>query len=244
MATAVENAKKRTLLESSWASHVSTKRTRKPATPETIAAQVRKSLSDNFKGFSPEQIDGLRKGDDLLTLRERLTKDKTDDVSTGMKYYDNMRQMYSESGYTATAAELHADEGLGICPRLLQALAAALEKQPRRTQIANWMGSVEKCNQAEYVGLCRWVLKLVPSVSADSLHCGKEFLRMVQRLKLSTAYAKETKLMTTKMSEILVQVWPLVPGQGMRMCPDVSDSGRMLALVGLSCVTHVPGVLL
>ena len=178
-----------------------------PRKDPNLASQVRKSLTDNFKALSPEEIDcTLRDG---LTLRQRLQKDKefnlqkAGSIHFGKHYYEELRQLYSDR--TRPEKQLKPKPGLEIQEELMEAATAAMKHPPNRALLVHLLKSLPEVNQAEVVGIFRWLLQLHPAASMNQMESCKAVLDFVVRLDLKSAFPEEVNCMRPKFDEILLQ---------------------------------------
>ena len=206
------SAPKKSKMDDAWDRATSGKKTlqRKKPSPD-IATQVRKALTDNFRGMSSEELDGVLR--DGLTLRQRLQQDKRQNAETpgsvqfGKLYYSELRALYS--GSDKIEQKLVADKSLVVRPELLDVAARALRHPPQRATFVQLLARVSDLNQAETVGIPRWCLQLNPALSAEQLNSAKAVMQCVARLGLAAKFPTELNLMREKFDEILLQAQPV-----------------------------------
>ena len=182
----------------------------RPKKVQSVDSQVRKSLADNFKNMSAADIDAtVRQG---MTLRQRLTHDKLQQQNNpgslvfGKFYYQSLRDLYSSSNNTE--ALLKPDPSLEIRSELIDAAASALRHPPNRSFMVQILKSTPALNQAEYVGVLRWMMSLHPASSSDQLKSGLAVLEATARLKLHEKFEREASLVRAKWDEILLEaIW-------------------------------------
>ena len=179
----------------------------RPKKTNSVDAQVRKSLADNFKNMSAAEIDGtVREG---LTLRQRLMRDKQQQqeqpgsVAFGKCYYQSLRDLYADGN--KVEALLCPDPSLAGRQELVEAATAALKHPPNRSLLVQFLKVTTTLNQAEFVGVLRWMMSLHPSASNDQLKSGLAVLETVSRLSLHEKFPHEASLAKSKWDEILLE---------------------------------------
>ena len=136
-----------------------------------VQAAVAKALRDNFKDFSPHQIDiALHEG---LTLREQIGRRKLQALASpgrypiGRRFYDEMRNLYRSD--LAPASLLVVDDpGEAIQAGLMSAMIK-FKHIGNKTGLTAWMQVAERPKQRETVGICQYALTLKPGTSAALL---------------------------------------------------------------------------
>ena len=179
----------------------------RPKRTHSAEAQVRKSLADNFKYMSAAEIDGtVRQG---MTLRQRLMRDKQQpldspgSVAFGKCYYQALRDLYADGNKVEVL--LRPDPSLEVRQELVEAATAALKHLPNRSMLVQFLKVTTALNQAEFVGVLRWMMSLHPSASSDQLKSGLTVLETVARLKLHEKFPHEASLVKSKWDEILLE---------------------------------------
>ena len=92
-----------------------------------------------------------------------------------------------------------------INPRLFDAMCKCKKVPPIRSAMVQFLSSAMPPNQAEFAGICKWVIDCRPSVSAEQFRCGMAVLKFVARLKLIEKFPDEVKLMVHYFDSVLVE---------------------------------------
>ena len=181
----------------------------RPLKKRNTEEQVNRALKDNFKEFSSAEIDSVEI--DGLTLRQRLAQDKRlarnhPEMNLGCNYYKMLKDKYRSSDSVMKQLEVQNHTEI-IDQQLRKALIALNSGNANKSLLMDFMGSCEKMNQKEVVGLFRGAQNLKPSMSQKHCSVLVELMRMLQRLKLITTYATETNLMLPLFDETLCACW-------------------------------------
>ena len=170
--------------------------------------QAENAIRDNFPGWDSGDL--YARLVDGVTLWQKILTDKTKNaqkkgtVTMGMLYYDVLRTKYRdqesvEKQLTAT------DPQARVNPKLFDAMLKSQRKPPQRGSMIFYLQTCERLAQGEMVGVCRWMLKLRPSLSAEQMNGGIAAMECFSRLEIRRLFKKEVELMVPHMSDILVQ---------------------------------------
>jgi len=191
-------APKRSLLEAAFEGEGAGKRPRRSLGRLTVAQQVAKALSDNFKNFTEAQIDGAIV--DGVSLRARLTRDKALNadkpgaVTMGRLYYNQLRQLYAGENHPMKLLSIK-DPSQQVRPEIFQAMLASKRTPPQRQPMLQLLQNMsEPPNQSELVGILRWVTSLTPSVSSEQYQGVIQTMRWLTRLGLQETFKDEVQV--------------------------------------------------
>eukprot|EP00971_Amphidinium_carterae_P348067 6490302-Amphidinium_carterae.3 len=178
----------------------------KKSTP-SIHDQVRKAITQNFKGWSTAQltthyVEGLNLKETIKRDKERHMREG-DKFPMGRDYYSALKRLFA--GQKDLRHQLKVSEGSKADAELVDSVCKSQNHPPNDIPLLFWLGSRKSMTQAEYVGLCRYCLDLSPSVSVRQLRLTKEMLRCFARTKIHERDADTTKLMRQKFSDILTE---------------------------------------
>jgi len=134
---------------------------------KTTDEQVEKSLYDNFRTFTPTEIDGtVVEG---KTLRQRLQEDKRlqradpKNHPMGQRYYAQLRDMYASTEHANKRLQVK-DPSLSVAPALMKAMIAVQAKgSANRGALIGWMSTAPAVNQKEPKKLKKTHLGMNPS---------------------------------------------------------------------------------
>lgn len=159
----------------------------------TLPQRVQRKIQDNFRGFSPQELDVTQVGS--LTLRQRLSRDMEnlesgkDTVVQGAHYYNELRKQYRSALGPGSDLKVK-DASLVAAPALVRAVAAARRAHPDRTLISAFVSTVSTLNQSEMCGLARYMISLKCRCirqHAVAMDC----LRMCGRLHIDGLFPEE-----------------------------------------------------
>ena len=125
-------------VDDAWAQGPTSMRVPRKRLDPSVHSQVRRSLSDNFPSLSEYEKDVYRQPDDGMTLRERLTEDKTQKKQSrpkvfGAPYYDMLRRRYSVEDHASV--ELALAEWELPTAQLLKSTGLALAHRVNRSPL-------------------------------------------------------------------------------------------------------------
>jgi hypothetical protein len=183
-------------------------RSRRTLRRNNTASIVQRILNETFADFSDAEKDGVKV--DGRTLRERLTKDKSDQrhnssskVVMGKKYYDQRRLDYASGSSSKSLLEVKNDKEVP-CDKLLQAVKMARQSAPQRGQLYDWLATRPLCSQAEMVGLARFFLELKPWASDANLKMSVAVLKYWVRVGVEGCYNEELEVARPQVDKTLV----------------------------------------
>eukprot|EP00971_Amphidinium_carterae_P348244 6490399-Amphidinium_carterae.2 len=178
----------------------------KKAVP-SIHDQVRKALTQNFKGWSHQSLTANYVSG--LNLKETLKRDKERQAIEGAKfpmgreYYANLKKLFA--GKTDLKSQLVVEAGSSASAELVEAVAKSQSHPPNDAPLLFMLGSRRTLTNAEYVGLCRYCLDLSPTVSSRQLRLCKAMLRCFAQTKAWEKDAATSKLMRQKFADVLTE---------------------------------------
>eukprot|EP00971_Amphidinium_carterae_P154359 3060951-Amphidinium_carterae.3 len=200
----------KSLLKTTSEKNSTSKALRLPASkksPPSVHDQVRKAITQNFKGWSQAQLTSNYVGG--LNLKETLKRDKEKHMKEGelfpmgREYYSSLKRRFA--GKSDLKTQLVVTPGVSADPDLVDAVGKSQSHPPNDSPLLYWLHSKKSINQAEYVGLCRYCLDLSPTVSARQLRLSKDILRCFGRTKIYVQDTASTTLMRQKFAEILTE---------------------------------------
>ena len=174
----------------------------------SVKDRVATAVKDNFKGWSDTDI--YSNEVEGLTLYQRLLEAKArqlDDPSSqkvGRLFYAELKDMCApdEAPHKQIAIK---GPNMKIKPRLFDAMCKCKKVPPIRSAMVQFLSGAMPPHQAEFAGICKWVIDCRPSVSAEQFRCGMAVLKFVARLKLIEKFLDELKLMVHYFDSVLVE---------------------------------------
>jgi hypothetical protein len=183
-------------------------RSRRTLRRNNTASIVQRILNETFPDFTDAEKDGVKV--DGCTLRERLTKDKSEQrhnsgskVVMGKKYYDQRRLDYASGSSSKSLLEVKNEKEVP-CDKLLQAVKLARQACPQRGQLYDWLASRPLCSQSEMVGLSRFFLELKPWASDANLKMSVAMLKYWVRVGVENCYSQELEVARPQVDKTLV----------------------------------------
>ena len=210
MAASIGNGKR---LQRGWeAEAASVKKGRGPR-QSSVALLADKSIQDNCKTLTPEEIDHIFIGG--MSLRQRVRKDKQlkedkDPAAPkiGKLYWRNLRNKYMHP--ERIQRQMEPDNSLPLDPKLVAALGACMRGHANRSVLQSYMSQVEYLNQRELVLLLRFLCEVEPSSSGDQLQTCVAVMEGLDRMGCRATYPTEMAVMRPKFDQIATQAWNCV----------------------------------
>ena len=198
---------KKSLLQGSPAANPKATPTR-PKRDLSVKDRVATAIKDNFKGWSDtdiysNEVDGLTLYQRLLEAKSNQQQDPNSQ-KVGRLFYAELKDMYAPEEAPHKQITIK-DPNMKINPRLFDAMCKCKKVPPIRSAMVQFLSSAMPPNQAEFAGICKWVIDCRPSVSAEQFRCGMAVLKFVARLKLIEKFPEEVKLMVPYFDSVLVE---------------------------------------
>jgi hypothetical protein len=208
MAKRVQQAAARAKVLVSTAAADADARCRRTLRRNNTASIVQRILTETFGDMSDAEKDGVKVAG--VTLRERLTADKTEQrhnsdskVVMGKKYYDQRRAEFS-NGTGARAQLLVKNEAEVPNDKLVQAVRLARQAAPQRGQLYDYLANSNLCSQSEMVGLARFFLELKPWSSDANLKLALAILKYWIRVSAENTYNDELDVVRPHVDKTLM----------------------------------------
>lgn len=180
---------------------------------------VNKAIRDNFRHFSPSELDGFRV--DGKTLRETLRADKVASMigtepalTMGKIYYRNLREKFqrAESGSAALVVENDSEEPSAAW---VEALTRSRSALPARERLNDLLQSAGPPKQCEYVALLLHALELKATDVNGQLGVLLNIIRFIQRNGLAVTFPRETQAFRVSADRALCAVYLNMKAKGL-----------------------------
>ena len=155
---------------------------------QSVACQVRNSIRDCLGSLNAAELDQIRV--EGLTLRERLTRDKTleqqhpGSIKFGKNYFAALRAKYSSKN--SLEKRLQLDRGQPVSPEFRQAFLACLAHPPRRGEMRAWLVAQTEATITlpDVCGVFVLFAKQHPSLSQEVYALCETMVESMVRLKM------------------------------------------------------------
>jgi hypothetical protein len=206
------------LVDATYLDKVGNKLLRAKDPEKTLAGKTARKLYDNFRDFTPQEIDGVL-NEAGKTLRQCLT----DSIALfehdpkkhplGAKVYAEFRKVFRAStSPQKTLADIETDEAEEINPQLLKA-AIQYQKTHNRSVFNGALQMLNSVTLTDVIGICQYGLEIKPSSSPEQLRFGMDLMRFFARLDVPGKFAETAKLMTPLFDQVLSEAHAKCKGE-------------------------------
>jgi len=173
----------------------------------TAQEVVNQSLRDNFKNWSVECIDIIKK--DNMTLRQRLHADLNSgkQVTRGGLYYSKLRAIYRASDDPEMKLKPSAAAGEIVSPALFSAMVAAQKVRPDRYKLQAWCANLLTApNETEVCGVLLYFLRM-RVLCQKQAPLALDILRMCKRFSIPTLFPERWQVVMDRADMLLEDCW-------------------------------------